>query len=96
LKPTKTVAARRRVSDGGDGLQIWRVAANKLSKQSREADKGWSSRLGMGEAPTTHHRKETACYEMSRRASDLTVFCEQGNETNCTFGLYPSSGVSKN
>jgi hypothetical protein len=34
--------------DGGDGLQIWRVAANILNKQSRTADKGWSSSLGVG------------------------------------------------
>jgi hypothetical protein len=29
-------------------LQIWRVAANTLNKQSRTADKGWSSSLGVG------------------------------------------------
>jgi len=35
--------------DGGAGLQIWRVAANVLNRQSRTADKGWSSRLwGLG------------------------------------------------
>ena len=27
---------------------IWRVAANKLDKQSRTADEGWSSSLGIG------------------------------------------------
>ena len=27
---------------------IWRVAANKLNKQSWIADKGWSSSLGVG------------------------------------------------
>jgi hypothetical protein len=27
---------------------IWRVAANVLNKQSRTADKGWSSSLGVG------------------------------------------------
>ena len=27
---------------------IWRVAANKLNNQSRTADKGWSSSLGVG------------------------------------------------
>jgi hypothetical protein len=30
--------ARPRVADRGDGLQIWRVAANILNKQSRTAD----------------------------------------------------------
>ena len=27
---------------------VWRVAANILNKQSRRADKGWSSSLGVG------------------------------------------------
>jgi hypothetical protein len=37
-----------RVSDRGEGLQIWRVATNMLNKQSRTADSGWSSSLGFG------------------------------------------------
>jgi hypothetical protein len=40
--------ARPQVADGGDALQFWRVAANILNKQSRAADKGWSSSLGVG------------------------------------------------
>jgi hypothetical protein len=43
--------ARPQVADGGDDLQIWRVAANILNKQSRTADKGWSSSLGVGHKP---------------------------------------------
>jgi hypothetical protein len=37
--------ARPQVADGGDRdrLQVWRVAANILNKQSRTADKRWSS-----------------------------------------------------
>jgi hypothetical protein len=35
-------------ADGGDGLQIWRVAANIFNKQWRTAEKGWSSSLGVG------------------------------------------------
>ena len=31
-----------------NGLSIWRVAANKLNKQPRTADEGWSSSLGVG------------------------------------------------
>jgi hypothetical protein len=31
-----------------NGLRIWRVAANTLNKQSRTADRGWSSSLGVG------------------------------------------------
>jgi hypothetical protein len=33
------------VADGGNGFQIWKVAANILNKQSWTADKGW---LGVG------------------------------------------------
>jgi hypothetical protein len=48
---------RPRVADRGDGLQIWRVAANILNKQSRTADSGWSSSLGVGRGLTTLRRK---------------------------------------
>jgi hypothetical protein len=44
--------ARPRVVDRGDGLQIWRVAANILNKQSRTADSVWSSSLGVGRGLT--------------------------------------------
>jgi hypothetical protein len=40
-----------RVADGID-LQIWRVTANTLNKQSRTANKGWSPAWGMGEGIT--------------------------------------------
>jgi hypothetical protein len=40
--------ARPQVAEGGDGLHTWRVAANILNKQSRRADRGWSSSLGVG------------------------------------------------
>jgi hypothetical protein len=50
--------ARPQVADGGDGLQICRVAANILNKQSQTADKWWSSSLGVGVGLTTPHRKE--------------------------------------
>jgi hypothetical protein len=39
--------ARRQVADRGDGLQMWGVAANILNKQSRTADRGWTSSLGV-------------------------------------------------
>jgi hypothetical protein len=39
--------ARPQVADVGDGLQIWREAANILNKQSRTAYKGWSSSMGV-------------------------------------------------
>jgi len=40
--------ARPSVADGGDGLQIWSVAAKILITQSRTVDKGRSSRSGVG------------------------------------------------
>jgi hypothetical protein len=40
--------ARPQVADGGDGLQTWRVAAIIINKQSRTAENGWSSSLGVG------------------------------------------------
>jgi hypothetical protein len=45
--------ARPQVADGGEGLHIWRVAANILNKQSRTADKGWPSSLGVGRGANT-------------------------------------------
>jgi len=39
--------ARPQVADWRNGLQMWRVVASIL-KQSRTADKGWSSGLEFG------------------------------------------------
>jgi hypothetical protein len=66
--------ARPQVADGGNTLQVWRVAANILNKQSRAADKGWSSSLGLGVGLTTPHRKKQACYETEHEASELDGF----------------------
>jgi hypothetical protein len=44
--------ARPQVADGGDSLNIWRVAANILNKQLRTADKWWSSSVGVGRGAT--------------------------------------------
>jgi hypothetical protein len=38
---------RPQVADGGDIIQVWRVAENILNKQSRTAEKVWSSSLGV-------------------------------------------------
>jgi hypothetical protein len=56
------------VADGGDDLQMWRVAVNILNKQLRTADKGWSSSLGV-EGLTTPYRKNqlvTKCHKRPR------------------------------
>jgi hypothetical protein len=61
--------ARPEVADGGEGLQIWRVAVNIMNTQSWTVHKGWSSSLKVG--LTTLHCKNLACYEMSRSTLDL-------------------------
>jgi hypothetical protein len=33
------------VAVGGDGLQMWTVAANILNKKSRTADRGWNRKI---------------------------------------------------
>jgi len=37
------------VADGGDSIQIWRVAANVLSKELGTTNKVWSFSLGVGQ-----------------------------------------------
>jgi hypothetical protein len=39
--------ARPKEADGGGSLEIWRVGATILNKQSRTAVKGWYSCLGV-------------------------------------------------
>jgi len=63
--------ARPRVADGGDGFEIYRVAANEFNKRSRAADKGCHPTCGMGEGLTIPHRRKTARYEMLHMASVL-------------------------
>jgi hypothetical protein len=62
---------RPQVADGGESLQIWRVAANILNKQSRTADKGGPPAWGLGGGLTTPHRKKGTRYEMLQRTSEL-------------------------
>jgi len=58
------------VADGGDGLWLLRVYANK----SRKADKGWSFNLGggVGEGLITPYRKRITAFQKTlHKASDL-------------------------
>jgi len=56
---------RPRSVDAGDGLHIWRVAANIFNKQSRTGDKGWCLPAGrQGEGLTNPRRKISTCYEI--------------------------------
>jgi hypothetical protein len=56
-----------------NGLQMWKVASNILNKQSRTANKGWSSSFGVGELLTTHHRINLRCYGTFHKASDIEI-----------------------
>jgi hypothetical protein len=65
--------ARPQVAVGGDDLQLRSVAANILNKQSRRADKGWSSRLGVGHRANNFHHKNklvTKCHKRRRIWTD--------------------------
>jgi hypothetical protein len=50
--------ARLQVAHGRDGLQIWRVAANILNKESRSLDKVCSSSLVVERGVKTPYRKK--------------------------------------
>jgi hypothetical protein len=47
---------RPKVADG-EGLQVWKVAANILNKQLWTAEKGWPSSLGVGMGLGTRRKK---------------------------------------
>jgi hypothetical protein len=61
-------------SDGRDSICIWRVFVKTLNNQSQTADKGSSSRFGVGWWLTILHDKKLACYEILHRALDLDSF----------------------
>ena len=46
---------------------IWRIGANTVNKQSLTAEKGWSSRLGVGRGAKTPHRKKYLVIKCSNR-----------------------------
>jgi hypothetical protein len=52
--------ARPQVADGGDGLQIWRIAANTniLNKHRGQPPRGSPPALGLGVGLTTPHLKK--------------------------------------
>jgi hypothetical protein len=88
--------ARPRVADIGDGLQIWRVAANILNKQSRTADRGWPSSLGVGRGLTIPAVKHYICCEVCTRTSEMDGFSGTTQAGSCEYGYEPSgSGVTE-
>jgi hypothetical protein len=50
--------ARPQIAGGQDGLQVWRVAANILNKQSQSTKNGQSSSLGVGHGPNNSPSKK--------------------------------------
>jgi hypothetical protein len=61
-------------ASSGSGLQIWRAAANILNKQSRTADKGWSSSSGIWSGANNsslvancHNGPRTWTYSLDKR-----------------------------
>jgi hypothetical protein len=62
------------VADGGDGLQIWRVAANIMNKQPRTAYTGLTSSLGVGSEAkillTVKNKFVTKCHKRPRTWTD--------------------------
>jgi len=71
--------AHPRIADGGDNLQIWRVAANILNKQTRTADMGGPPDWGLGEGEQLNVKKQlvTKCHTRPRNWAGS---CEYGNE----------------
>jgi hypothetical protein len=46
------------IADEGNGLEMWRAADSRLNKQSRTADKEWSTILGLDVGSKIPHHKE--------------------------------------
>jgi len=67
------------VTNGEDGFQIWKVAVNILNKQSRTADKGWSSILGLGRGANNSSPYEATLLRNMRvypKVSELAAWSE--------------------
>jgi hypothetical protein len=80
--------ARPRAADRVDGLQIRRVAANILNKQSWTVDKGWSYGplvRGLGKEITTLRRKILTCLLHDNELSDSIKSCEYFNWATTSF-----------
>jgi hypothetical protein len=66
--------AHSQIVDEENGLQMWRVTVNIMSKQLQTANKGWSSSFRVYVVLETSHHKKLVCYEMLHRDSDLGGF----------------------
>jgi hypothetical protein len=68
--------AHPQVADGGDSLQIWRVAANVQINSCGQLTRGSPPVWGLCKGLTTANHKKSAFYEMLHRASEVADFCE--------------------
>jgi len=57
--------------NGGEGLQIWRVAVNTLIISCGQLTRGGPSAWGFGIGLTTPHHKKLICYKVFQSALDL-------------------------
>jgi hypothetical protein len=62
--------AHPQVADIGDGLQMWRITANILNKQSQTAD-GVALQLGVWAGANNPHHKKIVCCEIFTTASEM-------------------------
>jgi hypothetical protein len=74
-----------------NGLRIWRVAASTSNKQSRTADKGWSSSLDVGRgannASTSKNYHVTKHITKLRTWTDSLVHLKQ-RQRDMRFGIW--------
>jgi hypothetical protein len=69
--------AHPKVSDGGNGLQIWTVAANTLNTQLQTAHESGPLAWKLGRRFKTPHHKTPACYKMLYKVLNMvTGSCE--------------------
>jgi len=53
------------ITDGGNGIQTWKVAVNILNKQLRSTNRGWFPSLGIRRIKNSStQQKKLACYGM--------------------------------
>ena len=59
-----------------EGLQIWKVTANIMSRQLKTADKRWPLAWGLGELLTTPHRKNLTLVTNHTERTEKAGCCE--------------------
>jgi hypothetical protein len=70
--------ARHRVAYRGDGLQMWKVAANIMKNQLWRANKGWSSSLDVERGVMQRSRQRKT--DLSFGTSNVRGLCRAGSQ----------------